>query len=181
MWSVHHTLSLLLLAPQDRTPHTPAWGPSHQRQSSTSFYNASPSHRLQLLMNCPSVGPSHGVQSFGNRLLQHGSPAGSHPPSGTSTCSGVGSSTSFFTDLGVCRVVSLMKSHSSLWLQLLLHRFVFPLLKYFVTEELPLMLMGSALARDRSILEPVGIGSIGHGGSFSQLLTEATPVAHPAS
>jgi len=36
-----------------------------------------PSHRLQLFTNCPSVGPSHGMQSFRNRLLQHGSPTGS--------------------------------------------------------------------------------------------------------
>jgi len=31
----------------------------------------SPSHRLQFSTNCPSVGPSHGVPSFRNRLL-HG-------------------------------------------------------------------------------------------------------------
>jgi len=37
----------------------------------------SPSHWLQPFTNCPSVGPSHGVQSFRNRLLQHGSPTGS--------------------------------------------------------------------------------------------------------
>jgi len=37
----------------------------------------SPSHGLQLFMNCPSVGPCHGVQSFRNRLLYCGSPTGS--------------------------------------------------------------------------------------------------------
>jgi len=41
------------------------------------FSNMSPSHRLQSSMNCPSVGPFHRVQSFRNRLLQHGSPTGS--------------------------------------------------------------------------------------------------------
>jgi len=39
--------------------------------------------------------------------------------------------------------------------------------------------MGSALVGDGSILEPAGIGSIGHSGSFQQLLTEATPVSPP--
>ena len=37
--------------------------------------------------------------------------------------------------------------------------------------------MGSALASSRSILEPASIGSVGHGGSFQQLLTAAIPVA----
>jgi len=36
----------------------------------------SPSHGLQLFMNCPSVGPSHEMQSFSNRLLQRGFPTG---------------------------------------------------------------------------------------------------------
>jgi len=35
----------------------------------------SPSHGLQLFMNCSSVGPFHGVQSFRNKLLQRGSQA----------------------------------------------------------------------------------------------------------
>ena len=39
--------------------------------------------------------------------------------------------------------------------------------------------MGLALARGGSILEPAGIGSVRHRGSFWQLLTEATPVATP--
>ena len=39
--------------------------------------------------------------------------------------------------------------------------------------------MGLALASGESVLELVGIGSIRHGGSFWQLLTEATPVASP--
>jgi len=41
------------------------------------FSNTSPSHGLQLFTNCPSVGPSQGLQSFRNRLLQRGSPMGS--------------------------------------------------------------------------------------------------------
>jgi len=36
-----------------------------------------PFHRLKFFSNCPIVGPIHGVQSFRNSLLQHGSPMGS--------------------------------------------------------------------------------------------------------
>jgi len=82
---------------------------------------------------------------------------------------------SFFTDLGVCRVVSLTSSHSSLFTAVSLHGF-FPLLKYVITEALPLSLIGLALASGGSILEPAGTGFIRHGGSFLQLLTEATSI-----
>jgi len=41
--------------------------------------------------------------------------------------------------------------------------------------------MGLALASGGSVLELAGTGSIGHTGSFWQLLTEATPVAPPAT
>jgi len=44
---------------------------------------------------------------------------------------------------------------------------LFPLLKYVITEVLPLSLISSALASSRSVLEPAGTGSIGHRGSFS--------------
>lgn len=37
---------------------------------------------------------------------------------------------------------------------------LFPLLKYTITEALPLLHMGSALAGGRSVLEPAGISSI---------------------
>ena len=48
-------------------------------------------------------------------------------------CSGAWStsSPSFFTDLGVCRAVSLTCSHSSLWLQLLCLGFLSPFLNLF--------------------------------------------------
>ena len=79
--SVHHTLSLSLLPPQDEdfshSSPAPAWGPSHGSQSSTNFSSMGPSHGLQFFMNCSSMGPFHGLQSFRHRLLQHGSPAGS--------------------------------------------------------------------------------------------------------
>ncbi|KAK4830649.1 hypothetical protein QYF61_012492 [Mycteria americana] len=55
----------------------PEWGPSHERQSCTNFSNVSPSRGLQFFMDCSGMRPFHGVQSFRNRLLQHGSPAGS--------------------------------------------------------------------------------------------------------
>jgi len=46
-----------------------------------------------------------------------------------------------------------------------------------MTEVLSPSLMALALASSESILEPAGVGSIGHGGSFWQLLTETNPVA----
>ena len=55
----------------------------------------------------------------------------------------------------------------------------FPFLKYVITEVLPPLLVGLALARGGSILEPAGTGFIRHGGSFLQLLIEATPIAPP--
>jgi len=51
------------------------------------------------------------------------------------------------------------------------------LLNYVTAEALPPSLKGLALASGRCILEPAGTGFIRHGGSFSQLLTEATPTA----
>jgi len=45
---------------------------------------------------------------------------------------------------------------------------VFPLLKYVISETLPPLLIGLALASSGSVLELAGIGSIRHGGSFSQ-------------
>ncbi|KAM9591150.1 uncharacterized protein ACIBXB_006064 isoform 2-T2 [Morphnus guianensis] len=60
-----------------------------------------------------------------------------------------------------------------------LSQLFFFLLEYVITEALPLSLIGSALASGRSVSEPAGIGSVGHRGSFQQLLTEATPVTPP--
>jgi len=57
--------------------------------------------------------------------------------------------------------------------------FFFPDLKYVVPEALPPPLMSSALASSGSVLELAGIAAVRHRGIFSQLLTEATPVAHP--
>lgn len=61
LWSVLHTLSLLLLPPQgEGSSHcssSPAWGPSHRRQSSMNFSSLSPSHGLQFFTNCSSWEP----------------------------------------------------------------------------------------------------------------------------
>jgi len=84
---------------------------------------------------------------------------------------------SFFTDLGVCRVVSLTSSHSSLLTAVSPLSFFLCFLKYLIPEALPLLLIGLALASGGSVLEPAGTGFMGPGGSFSQLLTEATPIA----
>ena len=79
-----------------------------------------------------------------------------------------------FTDLGVCRLVF---SHIVTLLSLHCHFTAgFYLLKHVLPEVLPPSLIGLALARSRSILEPAGISCIRHGGSFWQLLTEATHV-----
>lgn len=86
-------------------------------------------------------------------------------------CSGSCStfSPSFFTALGVYRVVSLGCPPSSLP--------VFPLLKFIITDMLPPSIMYSALASDGSILEAAVIDSIRYGGSFYQLFTEVNPLA----
>jgi len=54
-----------------------------------------------------------------------------------------------------------------------------PLLKSVIPKVLPPSLMALALARGGSVLELAGTGSVRHGGSFEQLLTEGTPIAHP--
>ena len=57
--------------------------------------------------------------------------------------------------------------------------FFLPLLKYVITEVLPPLLICLVLASGGSILEPASTGFIRHGGSFSQLFTEATPISSP--
>lgn len=144
-------------------------------------------HRKQFSMNCSSLGPSHGVQSSRNRWLQCGLLMGSQPLRHSPALAwgpawAAGRSLPWllehlpsFIDLGVCRTVSLI--FTPLWPELLLHSP--PLLKHLIPEKLPPLLMGSALASRGSVLEPGGLGSIRHRRSFSQLVTEATPVALP--
>jgi len=90
MVSSSHVVSAAPCPSGDNSSHS---APAPARAWETVFHklsNASPSHGLQLFTNCPSMGPSPRVQSFRNRLLQHGSPWGHQPCQ--QTCSGVGSS-----------------------------------------------------------------------------------------
>jgi len=52
----------------------------------------------------------------------------------------------------------------------------FSLLNYVIPETLPPLLTDLTLASSRSILELGGTGSVGHRGSFQQLLTESQNV-----
>jgi len=72
----------------------------------------------------------------------------------------------------------LFLSHSLTPLSSLLSRcsFFLPLLKYVITEALPPSLLCLALASGRSVLELADTGFIRYEGSFSQLLTEPTPI-----
>jgi len=155
----------------------PAWGSPWGH----SFLQASP---------CSGVGSL--PWATGGDLLHHGPPwtAGRQPASPWSSSQAAREGSllrhfrhlpppTFFTDLGVCRVVSLLSSHSSLFNVVSPPSLFLLFLKDVITEALPLALTGLALASGRSVLEPAGTGSIRHGGSFSQLLTEATPVAPP--
>jgi len=108
-------------------------------------------HRLQVEI-CSTV---DFCRLQGDNLPHHGL---LHRLQGNRCSSG---SSSFLTDLGVCRVVSLTYSHCSIPLQ-----FFVLLLKYAIIQALPLSLMGSALASGVSILEPAGIGFIRHRGNF---------------
>lgn len=83
---------------------------------------------------------------------------------------------SFFTPLGVCRVASLMYSHS---FSLAAICFCFPLVSSVIPEVLTLSLKGLALASCRSALELLGIGFIRHRESSQRLLIEVTPVVPP--
>jgi len=139
-----------------RHPPAPAWGPFHGLQ--VEICSTMDLHRLQV-----NSLPHHGLH---------------HEMQGKTRCSGISStfSPSFFTDLGVCRFVSLTSSHSSLHCPFTAI-FFSPLLKYVITEVLSLSLMGLASARGGSILEPAGTGFIRHGGK----LLAASHRSHPYS
>jgi len=51
--------------------------PSHGLQLFMNCSSLGPSHGVQFFTNSPSMGIFHGVQSFRNRQLQRGSPVGS--------------------------------------------------------------------------------------------------------
>ena len=128
-------------------------------------------HRLQVDICCTM--DLLGLQ--GDNLPHHGL---HHDLEGKTFCSNIlnTSSPSFFTDLGVCRFDShFISLLSNCHLTAVL--FFLPFVKSIITEALPLFLIALALASSRSVLEPAGTGCIRYGGSFSQLLTEATPIA----
>jgi len=106
----------------------PAWGPlSTVHRSWQEPAPARGPHRVTASFRHPPAlewGPFHGLQvdicstvdlhgQQGDSLPHHGL---QHEMQGKTLCSGIWSTSSpaFFTDLGVCRVVSLTSSHSSL-------------------------------------------------------------------
>jgi len=105
-------------------------------------------HGLQV--DICSIVDLHGLE--GDSLPHHGL----HHRLQGNLCSGAWSiaSLSFFTDLGIYRVLSLTYSHYSIPL------YFFSVLKYVIPEALPPLLIGSALASGGFILK------LGQGGNF---------------
>uniref|UniRef100_A0A8C0F7B9 Uncharacterized protein n=1 Tax=Bubo bubo TaxID=30461 RepID=A0A8C0F7B9_BUBBB len=92
-----HTLPLLQcgVPPTGDTPPSTSWVPSPGcSPSGTGCSSVGPPRgHKSCQQTCSSVGSSlHGATGPARSLLQHGLPTGSQPPSGTSPCSGVGSS-----------------------------------------------------------------------------------------
>ena len=93
--SVHHVLSLLLLP-----PHAPllmlsvgSLPQGHRScQQTCSSMGSSPRGHRCCWEAAPAWAPLHGATAADRSLLQHGLSMGSQLPSGTSTCSNVGSS-----------------------------------------------------------------------------------------
>jgi len=138
-----------------RHPSAPVWGPFHGLW--VDMCSAVDLHGLQG-DSLPHHGLHHRLQGKISALACRAPPP---PPS--------------FTDLGVCRVVSLTQSHSSLSTAVSLE--VFPLLKCVITEALPPSLFGLSLASGGSVLELSDIGSVKHGGK----LLAASHRSHPCS
>lgn len=91
------------------------------------------------------------------------------------SCSGAWSTSSFLTDLDVCRVVSL-----TVFFPLTAAAWHFPVfIKYIIFEVQQVLLIVSALAHGGSLLEPAETGSIQQDRQLWCLLTEATPAAFP--
>ncbi|KAM9591178.1 uncharacterized protein ACIBXB_006075 [Morphnus guianensis] len=134
-------------------------------------------HSLLRAPTCSGMGSSTGCRGTacltmvftmgcrGISALAHGAPP---PPPSSLTLVSAG--------LFLLHVLTLLSG-----CRFCLSRNFFFLLKNVITEAVPLSLIGLALAGGGSVLEPVGIGSVGHGGNFQQLFTEATPVTAPAT
>jgi len=148
-------------------------------------------HTLHQAPTCSGVGPL--PQATGGYLLHHGPPwiSGEKPASSWSS-----SRAASENSLLRCLEHLLPLLLYSLWcLQSCFSHMVsllsldcpfttgfFPLLKCVITETLPpLLMIGLALANRGFVLELADIGFIRHGGSYLQLLTEATPIAPPAT
>lgn len=83
------------------------------------------------------------------------------------------------TDLGVCRTLAVMCTHSTiLWLWLLPHRF-FTFLKYIIPEALPPSLVGLTLASDGSVLDAgEDSGIFSQNASLLQKVCHKNPIHH---
>jgi len=95
-------------------------------------------------------------------------------------CSGIWStsSLSFFTDLGVCRATSLT-FFSTLSLAVAAQHFL-PVLGYIITEVLPTLQTGSALASGRSAAELAGTGFV-QLGVAPAVFSQKPPLQPPAT
>jgi len=134
---------------------------------STNFSKVSPSHGPQFFKNCSSMGPFHGVTSPASKPALAWGPLSRHPqilPGAlllhrvlhglqVDICSSIWSisSPSFFSNLGVSRLVS--PTYSLFPAAVAVPQGFFPLLKYIIPEALPWSLLGSALASSGSVLK----------------------------
>ena len=117
-----------------RHPPAPAWGPFHGLYRCTSAPPWTSMDRRRT--TCLTLVFSTSCKGRLSALVSRAPP----PPS-------------FITDLRVYRVVSFTFSHSSLLTAVLPQVCFLPLLKYVITEALPLSLIGLALARCGCVLD----------------------------
>lgn len=190
------TSSLLLLPHSEESLSSllPCSSKGSLPQSSINFSHMSPSHKLQILMNClcrslpqdafiqeqaaPGkgihglvVGVSSPMDSMGYRGRAVSSWS-SPQPARESLLECLNTFSSFlFTSLGVSSIDPLIYSHS-FPLSAVTQGF-FPLLKSVI----PSSLMGLVFASDESVLELAGISFIRYQGRLWQLVRETTPVA----
>ena len=93
MQSVHYKLVLPLLPPWEDSSHSfpdPVWGPFHERHVSTDCSNVSVSHRLNIFMNCSSMGPQRSHKSCQQTCFCVGSPLSRDPQVLPGVCSSMG-------------------------------------------------------------------------------------------
>jgi len=139
------------------------------------------SHRVTASVGHPPAPPWGPLWAAGGYLLHYGPPwaAEGQPTSPWSSSWAAGESLLWLLEhllpLLLHRSWCLQSCFSHIHTPLS-HCSFLPLLKYIITEVLPPLLMGSALASRGYILELAGIGSVRHSGSFWQLLTDTTPV-----